>query len=158
MRLWWILVALIILLATSQVSAALLRVKLIWELSDEQVWRLEVINASVDMLDVKRVTATFYADNRRLWSLPTTLTPSLLRPGEAGWITLDARLVPKQFPLRIDWEVTWNPHTVPVLPRFWQTERVASIEIQLESPSAPVVRRPTPQSPKAIPPVPLWRL
>ncbi len=37
--------------------------------------------------------------------------------------------IPKVLPLRIDREATWNPHYVPVLPKGWAKERVASAEI-----------------------------
>jgi len=148
---------LLALLAASQVSAASLRVTLIPELSDEGVWRFEVVNDSVDLLDVQRLTAVFLVDGRRLWSQPATLTPPLLRPGEAGWVILDPRLVPKRFPLRIDWELTWNPHSVPVLPRFWKTERAASIELRQVTPSAPASRDPGPRIPEPPSHAPVWR-
>jgi hypothetical protein len=153
----YLLVPVLILLAAGQAPAALLRVRLIPELSDEKVWRLEVRNDSVDTLDVRRLTATFLADGRRLWSVPATLTPSLLRPGETGWVTLDASLPPKRFPLQIDWELTWNPHAVPVLPRFWKTERVASIEIRQAHPSMPAAQPPGLPAPRRTPGIPLWR-
>ncbi|HYL81491.1 MAG TPA: hypothetical protein VEU07_11805, partial [Candidatus Acidoferrum sp.] len=157
MMLQRILGSCLVLLAANQAFAAELRVTLVPELSDEKVWQFEVINDSVDMLDVVRLTATFYADGRRIWSAPVSLTPSLLRRGESGWVTLDARLVPKRSPLRIDWELTWNPHSVPVLPRFWKTERVASVEIRPASPSTGAAQGPDGQSPG--PPLkdPTWR-
>lgn len=147
----------IILLVTGQASAALLRVTLIPELSDEKVWRLEVRNDSVDTLDVQRLTAIFLVDGRRLWSVPVTLTPSLLRRGESAWVTLDASLAPKRFPLRIDWELTWNPHGVRVLPQFWKTERVASIEVRRARPSMPAAQFPGPPAMRKTPDIPLWR-
>jgi len=153
----YLFVPLMILLAATQASAARLQVHLIPELSDEKIWRLEVRNDSVESLDVQRLTATFRVDGRRLWSVPTTLTPSLLRPGETGWVTLDASLAPKRFPLQIDWELTWNPHGVPVLPRFWKTERVASIEIRQAPPSMPAAQSPGPPAPRKRPEIPLWR-
>lgn len=149
--------SLLVLFVASQVSAAELRMTLIPEVSDENVWRFEVVNASVDSLDVVRLTATFYADGRRLWSQPVVLEPSLLRSGEAGWVTLNARSIPKRLPLRIDWELTWNPHSVPVLPRFWKTERAASIEIGPRSSSAGVAHPPDGQVPAPIPQEPTWR-
>jgi len=153
----WILGSLMVLLAASQVSAASLRVTLIPELSDDRVWRFEVMNDSVDLLDVQRLTAIFMMDGRRLWSQPVTITPSLLRPGEAGWVVLDAKLAPKRFPLRIDWELTWNPHSVPVLPRFWKTERAASIELRQVAPPTPASQAPGPRSPEPAPHAPVWR-
>jgi hypothetical protein len=156
MKSGYLLVPMMILLAASQASAALLRVHLIPELSNEKTWRLEVRNDSVESLDVQRLTATFLVDDRRLWSVPATLTPSLLRPGETGWVTLDASLVPKRFPIQIDWEVTWNPHGVPVLPRFWKTERAASIEIRQTRPSVPAAQPPGRSAPRKTPDIPLW--
>jgi len=153
----WILGSLMVLLAASQVSAASLRVTLIPELSDDRVWRFEVMNDSVDLLDVQRLTAIFLIDGRRLWSQPVILTPSLLRPGEAGWVVLDAKLVPRRFPLRIDWELTWNPHSVPVLPRFWKTGRAASIELREAAPSTPASQAPRPRTPGPVPDAPVWR-
>ena len=157
MVLQWVLGALVLLVAASPLSAATLRVRLIPEVSDEKVWRFEVANDSVDILDVQRLTAIFLTDGHRLWSQPAVLTPSLLRPGEAGWVTLDATLIPKQSPLRIDWEMTWTPHSVPVLPRLWRTERTASLEIQRVSPSTPASATPKPQTLRPIPDAPLWR-
>jgi hypothetical protein len=147
----------LVLLVSSQASAAELRVTLVPELSDERVWQFEVINDSVDVLDVVRLTATFYANGRRIWSAPAAITPSLLRRGEPGWVTLDARLVPKQTPLRIDWDLTWNPHSVPVLPQFWKTERVASVEIRPESPSSGAAQAPDGQRPGPTLRDPTWR-
>jgi hypothetical protein len=152
-----ILGSFLVLLVVSQASAAELRVTLVPELSDERVWQFEVINDSVDILDVVRLTATFYANGRRIWSVPVMLTPSLLRRGEPGWVTLDARLVPKQAPLRIDWELTWNPHSVPVLPRFWKTERVASVEIRPAPPSTGAAQAPDGGSPGPKLRDPTWR-
>lgn len=152
-----ILGSLLVLLVASQASAAELRVTLVPDLSDEKVWQFEVINDSVDILDVVRLTATFYANGRRLWSAPVVLTPSLLRPGEPGWVALDARMVPKQSPLRIDWELTWNPHSVPVLPQFWKTEHVASLEIRPASPSTGAAQAPDKQSPEPELKDPTWR-
>lgn len=157
MKLSWLLAFVMILLAASQVSAAQFRVTLIPELSNERVWRLEVRNDSVDTLDVQRLTAIFLVDGRRLWSVPAMLMPSLLRRGETGWVTLDATLVPKRFPLQVDWELTWNPHAVPVLPQFWKTERVASIEIRQARPSVPAAQSPGPPVPRKTPDIPLWR-
>ena len=148
---------LLVLVTASQASAAELRVTLVPEVSDERVWQFEVINDSVDVLDVVRLTATFYAGGRRIWSAPAALTPSLLRRGEPGWVTLDARMVPKQMPLRIDWELTWNPHSVPVLPRHWKTERVASVEISPTPPSTGAAQSPDEQRPGPTLRDPTWR-
>jgi hypothetical protein len=157
MKAGYLLVPALVLLAAGQASAALLRVHLIPELSDEKVWRLEVRNDSVDALDVQRLTAIFLVDGRRLWSVPVTLTPSVLRRGESAWVTLDATLVPKRFPIQIDWEVTWNPHGVPVLPHFWKTERAASIEIHRRRSSVPAAPAPSRPAPRKTPELPLWR-
>lgn len=159
MRQWiaGILGATLLLLAGSQASAVSLRVMLISDVSDERAWRFEVINDSVDTLDVVRLTAVFYADGRRLWSESAMPSPALLRPGEAGWIILDARSIPKQTPLRIDWELTWNPHSVPVLPSFWRTERAASVEIRPKSQSTGTSHPPDRGSPEPTLRDPTWR-
>jgi hypothetical protein len=157
MRLRWILGAVLVLLLAGHASAVALQVTLIPELSNDKVWRLEVINRSVDALEVQRLIAILLADGRRLWSQQVTLTPSLLRPGEAGWIAMAVARLPKRLPIQIDWELTWNPHPVPVLPRFWRTERVASIEIRPRSPSTPAAEAPAPRRPRTTPPSPLWR-
>ena len=159
MRQWiaGILGATLLLLAGSQASAVALRVMLISDVSDERAWRFEVINDSVDILDVVRLNAIFYANGRRLWSETAMPTPAILRPGEAGWVVLDARMIPKHMPLRIDWELTWNPHSVPVLPSFWRTERAASVEIRPTSPSIGTSQPPDRQSPEPTPRDPTWR-
>ncbi len=99
-------------------------------MSTPSVWRFEVVNASVGTLDIIRLTAVFFAGGHRLWGEPVVPTPtSVLRPGEAAWVSLDVSRIPKQSPVRIDWELTWNPYSVPVLPRFLRTERAASLVI-----------------------------
>ncbi|HSB71482.1 MAG TPA: hypothetical protein VLT62_19310 [Candidatus Methylomirabilis sp.] len=153
----WVLGGLLLLAAASQASAASLRVMLVSEVSDEKAWRFEVVNDSVDILDVVRLNAVFYADGRRLWSETAMPTPALLRPGETGWVILNARMIPKHMPLRIDWELTWNPYSVPVLPRFWRTERAASVEVRPTSPSTETSQAPDSRSPEPAPRDPTWR-
>jgi hypothetical protein len=132
----WLLGSLLLLLTAAPASAYSLHVTLIPEVSDANTLRFEVTNASVDTLDVVRLTAIFYAGGRRLWAQPVSLNPSLLRSGESGWVSVDARMLPRQPSFRIDWELTWNPYYVPVLPKDWRTERADSIEISTAPPSA----------------------
>jgi hypothetical protein len=153
----WLPGLIVVLLITNQSEAANLRVSLIQELSDDNVWRFEIINDSVDTLDVQQLTVTFLADGRRLWTIPVALTPRWLQRGDSGWVMLDARQVPKVRPLQMIWELTWNPHGVPVLHRFWRTERVASLE--LAPPPAPrgVMRPAEPETPAPLREAPTWR-
>ncbi len=72
------------LLASSPAHAAKFRVNWVQELSNDAVWRFELINGSVDTLDVQQITVTFYAEDRRLWSLPVAISPSFLRREESG--------------------------------------------------------------------------
>ena len=131
----WLLGSLLLLLSTaSPASAYSLRVTLIPEVSDANVLRFEVLNTSVDTLDIIRLTAIFSADGRRLWAQPLSLNPALLRPGESGWVSVDARMVPRLPSLHIDWVVTCNPYDVPVLPDDWHTERAGSTDITLAPP------------------------
>ena len=111
--------------------AANFRVNWAQELSTKSLWRFELINESVDTLNVQQLTVTFYGEGRRFWSEPVLLSPSYLRPGESGWVTLDTNTLPKVLPLRIDWEATWNPYDVPTLQKYWNKELVASVEIEL---------------------------
>lgn len=136
-------------------SPATLQVTLIPQVSDAHLWRFEVINDSVDTLDVIRLVATFSVGGQRLWSQPVYLNPSLLRPGEAGWITLDPRFVPNQRVVDIDWDLTWNPHRVPVVESAWRTERVASSEVERGVPSASVAPAVEP-APRSRPPLQPW--
>ncbi len=146
----WILGLIAPLLFASQGEAANLSVRLIQELSDNQVWRFEVTNESVGALDVQQLTVTFLADGRRLWAVPVTLTPRLLQRGESGWVMLEARYVPKVRPLQMNWDLTWNPHGVPVLHQFWQTERVASLELEPAPASRGIISRTEPSAPEAL--------
>jgi hypothetical protein len=120
---------LIWLLASGSAEAANFRVNWVQELSSRAIWRFELINQSVDPLYIQQLTVTFYAEGRRFWSEPVAISPSSLRPGESGWVSLDTSTLPKVLPLRIDWEATWNPYYVPVLPKYWNKELVASVEI-----------------------------
>jgi hypothetical protein len=153
----WLPALIVALLIAGQGEAANLRVSLVTDLSDDQVWRFEVINDSVDALDVQQLTVTFLADGRRLWTVPVSLMPRLLQRGDSGWVVLDARQVPKVRPLQMIWDLTWNPHGVPVLHRFWKTERVASLELAPTPSSRGVMRSVEPQAPKPIPDAPTWR-
>jgi len=144
------------LLLTSQAEAANLRVGLVSELSDDLVWRFELVNDSVDTLDIQQLRVTFLANGRRLWAVSPTLTPRLLQRGDSAWVSLDAREIPKVRPLEMIWEITWNPHGVPVLPRFWRTERVAHLEIVPPSAARGATRPPEPQAPRWWPEVPTW--
>ncbi len=137
-----------------QSEAANLSVRLIQEVSNDQVWQFEVVNASVDALDVQQLTVTFLADGHRLWAVPVALAPRILQPGESGWVTLETRYVPRVRPLQMNWDLTWNPHGVPVLHQFWRTERVASLELEpAPGPSGAVSRAapPVPESPLEAP-------
>jgi hypothetical protein len=126
----WMLGTLVLLAAAGPASARTLRVQLLPLVSTAKVWRFEVVNASVHALDVLQLTAVFSADGHRLWAEPVVLTPSsILRPGQAGWVSVDVSRIPRRTPVRIDWELTWNPYPVPVLSRYWRTERAASLEI-----------------------------
>ncbi len=130
---WKILVVLVLLSAASPAAAANFRVNWAQELSTNSLWRFELINESVDTLKVQQLTVTFYGMGRRFWSQQVSLSPSYLRPGESGWVTLDTSTLPKVLPLRIDWEATWNPYDVPVLQKYWNKELVASVEIDLNN-------------------------
>jgi len=110
-------------------EAANFQVNWVQELSTRSLWRFELINESVDTINVQQLSVTFYRCGRRLWSEPVSISPSDLRPGESGWVTLDTSTLPKVLPLRIDWEATWNPYDVPVLQKYWSRELVASVEI-----------------------------
>ncbi len=132
-------------LGAGLVYATNFQVNWVQELSSRAVWRFELINASVDTVDVQQLTVTFYAEGRRLWSLPVAISPSYLRPGESGWVTLDTSTIPKVLPLRLDWEATWNPYYVPTLSKYWKKELVASVEIDtngLEGQSGPALSPP----------------
>ncbi len=118
-----------VILAGGEAEAANFRVNWVQELSNKAIWRFELINESVDALSVQQLTVTFYAGGKRFWSEPVSIFPSSLRPGESGWVTLDTSTIPKVLPLRIDWEATWSPYDVPVLPKYWNKELVASVEI-----------------------------
>ncbi len=131
----WVLGGLFLLGAAASAAAgpattAAIQVQFLPTMSTPSVWRFEVVNASVRTLDIVRLTVFFFAGGHRLWGEPVVPTPtSVLQPGEAAWASVDVSRIPKQSPLRIDWELTWNPYSVPVLPRFLRTERAASLVI-----------------------------
>jgi len=133
---WLAAAVLVWLLVGGTATAANFRVNWVQELSSPALWRFELINESVDPLTVEQLTVTFYGpDGRRLWAFPVAISPAYLRSGDSGWVTLDVGALPPVRPLRIDWEATWNPNYVPVLPKYWSRELVASVEI--DAPEAP---------------------
>ncbi len=129
MKLRWLLPPLLVLMAATPALAIELRVTPIPQLSTQGVWRFEVVNNSVDTLRIEKLTAVFSAGGHRLWSQQVGIIPSQVRPGETAMVALDAAMVPRVRPLRIDWVLTWNPYDVPVLSRYWTRSRVASTEI-----------------------------
>ena len=137
--------SLLLLCAASSASAYSIHVTLIPEVSDTKVLRFEVLNTSVDTLDVIRLTAVLSSGGRRLWAQPVSLNPALLRPGESGWVSMDARMLPKLPSFHIDWMLTWNPYYVPVVPGNWRTEYADSTDFSTAPP-------PTGPAPSATPP------
>ncbi len=142
----WILGTLFLLAAGNPAFAATLDVRLIPELSTPDVWRFEVVNASVGALDIVRLTAIFSAGGHRLWGEPVVLSTSVLQPGQSAWASLDVSQIPRRSPVRIDWEMTWNPRSVPVLPQSLRTEQVASILVGPTDSTAGVVQGRIPRS------------
>ncbi len=148
MTLQWTLGLLILLAAGDPAFAATLDVRLIPELSNSKVWRFEVVNASVDPLDIVRLTAVFTSGGHRLWGEPVVPSASFLQPGQAAWVSLDVSQIPRRSPVRIDWEMTWNPYSVPVLSKFLRTEQVASLVVGPTDSTAGVTER---RAPRVIP-------